>query len=116
PVQPLPGGQGRPVPSGAGQAAPTQPTAGQGRGTAPVGGAGQGGQAQPSGVDRQRLLGTLQELDSYLAAQQQEARSEIQAVGASEPARQLAVSKHDVIVQVRQTLYDVSGMLGAQGP
>lgn len=57
------------------------------------------------------MIDELSGVDEALAARQQQAEREVQSLPPESQARSIAISKHNLIVEVRQSLDDILGRL-----
>lgn len=80
--------------------------------------AGQPMQPQPGQVSpqqtQQQLLGQLRELDNSLTVQQQKAQTELNSVPPQSVAQNVAISKYNLIVEMRQSLQQLMNTLSGQ--
>jgi len=127
PGQPSPGaGQPSRPPTGPPQGRPTPgPQTGQQTGGAAMGAAPQTGQQQAPGSQSggaqqrmqviQQVANQLRELDNSLTYQQQQAQAEINAAPPQSVTQSMAISKYNLIVEIRQSLQELRNSLTA-GP
>jgi len=71
-------------------------------------------QQQAPAQQYQQLLGQLQELDNSLSLQQQRAQTELNSVSPQSVAQNMAISKYNLIVEIRQSLRQLMNTASGQ--